>query len=338
MLEPFAPTLITVVNDGASASLRLNAIGALSGTHFEAISNSLAQLLQHTNSGVRSKAVALLELFPGDFAEQALHICAGDNSPKVRAAVADVIGNGKLENLLPVLAKLFDDPVGHEKPVGHLSLDEQKAGGHIVGTDGGTTIVDDPNYPGVNIGDVHASAGFALLKFDVELAGEILKTHVSDKGFCLSFIRKLAPNGEALYFPILAQELKVHTANSEQEAVKNGFHWGLSYWLSGNYGWAWDTLFAYVSAETRETLADPKMASILDALQIADDPGEARTRSLYEFFLANELIERAKELRRGIIRRTEDKAIDKKSFGFPEKLKLFDEMDEKHSLKPGLGL
>ena len=38
-------------------------------------------------------------------------------------------------------------------------------------------------------------------------------------------------------------------------------------------------------------------------------------------------MERAKELRRGIIRRTEDKAIDKKSFGFPEKLKLFDEMD-----------
>jgi len=71
---------------------------------------------------------------------------------------------------------------------------------------------------------------------------------------------------------------------------------------------------------------------------IADDPGDARTLSLYGFFLDNRMIGRAKELRRGIIRRTEDKAINKESFGFPEKINLFDEMDEKHSLKPGLGL
>ncbi len=80
------------------------------------------------------------------------------------------------------------------------------------------------------------------------------------------------------------------------------------------------------------------MASLLDALQIADDPSDERTRSLYRVLLDKGLIERAKELRRGIIRRTQDRAIDKKSFNFPEKLKAFDEIDEKHSLKPGLGL
>ena len=177
-----------------------------------------------------------------------------------------------------------------------------------------------------------------MLKFDVEQVGEILKANLSDLGFGLSFIRKLAQNGAEPYLPLLAKELKAHTAGSEQEAAKNGFHWSLSYWLGGNYGWAWDTLFGYVSAQTREALADPKMAPMLDALQIADDPGDARTRSLYGFFLDKGMIERAIELRRGIIRRTEDKAIDKKSFNFPSLLKAFDEMDEKHSLKPGLGL
>ena len=77
---------------------------------------------------------------------------------------------------------------------------------------------------------------------------------------------------------------------------------------------------------------------MLDALQIADDPGDARTRSLYAFFLDKDLTERAKELRRGIIRRTEDKNINRESFGFPEKLKAFDEIDKAHSLKPSLGL
>jgi hypothetical protein len=70
-------------------------------------------------------------------------------------------------------------------------------------------------------------------------------------------------------------------------------------------------------------------------LQIADDPGDAKTRSLYEFFLDKGLLERAILVRRGITRRTEDKAIDKNSFGFPALLKMFDDIDEKHSLKPG---
>ena len=77
---------------------------------------------------------------------------------------------------------------------------------------------------------------------------------------------------------------------------------------------------------------------MLDALQIADDPGDIRTRSLYEFFLDKGMTERAIQLRRGIIRRTEDKKIDRKSFNFPAKLKVFDAIDEKHSKKPGLGL
>jgi hypothetical protein len=263
----------------------------------------------------------LLPDFPGEFSEHWLREMASDTSATVRAVTADAIGNGTMTNLLPTLVRLFSDPVGRDHPLPPLTVDDLEAGGRASIS-----------------GDVHTSAGFALLKFDVNQVGEILKTNLSTRGFRLSFIRKIAPDGNKSYLPLLAQELKTHTAGSEQEAAKNGFHWGLSYWLTGHYGWAWDTLFSYVSAQTRGSLRDPQIVAMLDALQIADDPGEARTRLLYEFFLDKGLMERAKELRRGIIRRTEDKAIDKKSFGFPEKLKLFDEIDRKHGLKPGLGL
>jgi hypothetical protein len=338
VLEPFAGTLTKVANGGASSNLRLNAIRALSGTHFEAISNSLVQLLQNPSANTRSRAVALLALFPGDFSERALRKCAEDDSPKVRAGVADVIGNQGLKSLLPTLVRLFADPVGRDRPIAPLTLDELKSGSHIVSVDGGVTMIDDPNYPGANVGDVHTSSGFALMKFDMEHVGEILKTNISDPGFRLGFSRKLAQSGVEPDFLLLANDLKAHTADSEQEAEKNGFHWGLSYWLRGNYGWAWDTLFGHASKQTREALADPKMAAILDALQIADDPGDGRTRSLYGFFLDKGMIDHAIELRRRIIRRTEDKAIAKETFNFPALLKGFDEIDEKHSLKPGLGL
>ena len=321
-LEPFAGSLIKIANESSSSKSRLSAIGALSGIHCEAVSNSLAQLLENPDENIRVGAVTLLPHFPDEFAEQALREMAADKSPKVRAAVAEGIGNGKIVALLPTLERLWNDPIGREKPL-LIDLDALKAGGRS-----GSSL---------DSGDVHTCTGYALLNFDLDHVGEFLKANLSDESFRLSFIRKLAPNGAGPYFPLLAKELKTHTAGSEQEAAKNGFHWSLSYWLLGNFGWAWDTLFGYVSAQTREALADPQMVPMLDALQIADDPDDARTRSLYGFFLDKGLIERAIELRRGITRRTEDKAIDKASFNFPSLLKAFDEIDEKHSLKPGLG-
>jgi hypothetical protein len=320
-VSPYAPALVRVANESTSPSRRMAAVAAFSCTRFPIVSNALPRWLRDPADEVRAQAVLLLPDYPGNCSEHWLREMASDASPTVRAVTADAIGNGTMTNLLPTLVQLFSDPAGRDHPLPPLTVDDLEAGGRA----------------GM-CGDVHTSAGFALLKFDVNDVGEILKTNLSTRGFRLSFIRKLAPDGDKSYLPLLAQELTTHTANSEQEAAKNGFHWGLSYWLSGNYGWAWDTLFEYVSAQTREGLNDPHIVAVLDSLQIADDPGEARTRSLYGFLLDKGLIERAKELRRGIIRRTEDKAINKESFGFPEKLKLFDEMDEKYGLKPGLGL
>jgi hypothetical protein len=264
----------------------------------------------------------LLASFPGDFSEQALRKHAMDESPKVRATVADVIGDGKIVNLLAILETFFSTSAvqTNSGPWPHKQLSS------------------DGYFAEVNADDIHSCAGFALLKFGVDKTGAFLKANLSDEGFGLIFIRKLAQNGVEPDLQMLANDLKTHTANSEQEAAKIGFHWSLSYWLSGNYGWAWDTLFAYVSAQSREALVNPQFAPMLDALAIADDPGDARTRSLYAFFLDKGLTGRAIELRRGIIRRTEDKNINKESFGFPDKLKAFDEMDKQHFLKPGLDL
>jgi hypothetical protein len=319
---PFADNLAAVANSSPSSLCRVAAIAAFSCTQFSIVSNSLPRWLTDPAPEVRAQAVLLLPDFPGEFCERLLQERAADTSPVVRAAVADAIGNGKIETLLPALGTLFStSPVRtNSDPWPHKGLQG------------------DDYFAEVGADDIHTSAGYALLKFDVDQVGEILKTNISDKGFGLSFIRKLAPNGAEPYFPLLAKELKTHTADSEQEAAKNGFHWPLSYWLSGNYGWEWGTLFGYVSTQPREALANPKFTPMLDALQIADDPGDARTRSLYAFFLDKGLTERAIELRRGIIRRTEDKAIDKKSFNFPALLKAFDEMDKQHSLEPGLGL
>jgi hypothetical protein len=321
-VAPYANALIAVANSASSSLRRVAAIAALSCTRFPSISNSLPHWLADSDADVRAQAVLLLPDFPGEYCDRALRERAADSSPTVRAAVADAIGNGKIEALLPTLGILFSNSPTQTNsgPMPHKGLQG------------------DGYFAEIGSDDIHTSAGYALLKFDLNQVGAILKANLSDEGFGLRFIRKLAQNGVEPYIPLLAKELKTHTADSEKVAAANGFHWSLSYWLTGNDGWAWDTLFGYVSVQTREALADSQIAPMLDALQIADDPGDARTRSLYGFFLDKGMINRAKELRRGIIRRTEDKAIDKKSFGFPEKLKAFDEMDEKHSLKPGLGL
>jgi hypothetical protein len=322
MVAPHADTLASLANSSPSRLARVAAIAALSCTRFAVASNSLPRWLSDPDPAVRAQAVLLLPDFPGEFSERCLRERAADASAAVRAAAADAIGNGRMETLLPVLASLFSAAPAQKDsgPWPHKGLQG------------------DGYFAEVGADDIHSSAGYALLKFDAEQVREILKTNLWDESFGLKFIRKLAPNGAEPYFPILARSLVTHTSGSEKEAAKNGFHWPLSYWLGGDYGWAWDTLLSYLQAKSRDSLAEPRMASLLDALQIADDPGDDRTRSLYKFLLDKGMIERAKELRRGIVRRTQDPAIDKKSFNFPEELKAFDKIDENHSLKPGLGL
>lgn len=108
-LKPFAGVLMKIANDGSSPLRRLTAIDALSGIDCDSISNSLAQLLKSTNENIEIDAIGLLPRFQKKFAESELRKHSTGNSPKIRAAVADAIGNGKMTALLPVLEKLWND-------------------------------------------------------------------------------------------------------------------------------------------------------------------------------------------------------------------------------------
>jgi hypothetical protein len=296
-LEPFAAALIKVATDGPSASLRLNAISALSGTHFESVSNSLVQLLHDSGGNVRSRAVALLASCPADFSERALHTCAADDSPKVRAGVADVIGGRTMENLLPTLVKLFADPVGRQQPVAPLTLEELEGGGKIVGTEGGVTMVDEPNYPGANVGDVHTSAGYALLKFDIGLVGEILKTNLNDAGFRLQFLLKLAESDPKPWIGDMVEIMEARRARNLKKAEANHAPPGAYMYLSGAHWQCWKTIYAYLENLPATEFGNGKQDRYLQVLEQAGNTGSQEPVMLYELYKAKGLNRRASQFR-----------------------------------------
>jgi HEAT repeat associated with sister chromatid cohesion len=104
---PYADALAAVANSSPSSLRRVAAIAALSCAQFLIVSNSLPRWLTDPAPEVRAQAVLLLPDFPGEFCERLLQERAADTSPVVRAAVADAIGNGKIEALLPTLGTLF---------------------------------------------------------------------------------------------------------------------------------------------------------------------------------------------------------------------------------------
>ena len=297
VLEPFAATLIGVAAAGPSPALRLNAIGALSGAHFESVSNSLVQLLHDPSAGVRSKAVALLARFPGDFAVRALRQCAEDDSPRVRAGVADVIGNGRLQDLLPTLVKLFADPVGRQQPVAPLTLEELEGGAKIVGTEGGVTMVDDPNYPGANVGDVHTSAGYALLRFDLSQVGDILRTNLNDTGFCLQFLLKLAADNPGPWIDDMVQIMDARRARNVKKAEANHAPPGTFMSLSGAHWQCWRTIYGWLQNLPATEFADAKMDRYLQVLEEAGNTGSQEPVMLYELYRMKGLNRRALQFR-----------------------------------------
>jgi hypothetical protein len=297
MLKPFATTLIKVAAEGPSAGLRLDAISALSGAQFESVSNSLVQLLYHASGNVRSRAVALLALCPADFSERELRRCAEDDSPKARAGVADVIGGGTMQNLLPTLTKLFADPVGRHQPVAPLTIEELEGGGRIVGVECGVTMVDDPNYPGANVGDVHTSAGYALLKFDVEQVAEILKTNLNDAGFRLQFLLKLAETDPKPWINDMVEIMEARRARNVRKAEANHARPGTFMYLSGAYWRCWRTLYAYLEKLPTTEFADGKKDRYLQVLEQAGNTGSQEPVMLYELYKAKGLKRRAAQYR-----------------------------------------
>jgi hypothetical protein len=286
-IAPYADTLVQIADSGPTVPRRTAAITAFTGTTFPVVSNSLPQWLQDTSDEVRLQAVSLLASFPGDFSERALRERATDPSPKVRAGVADAIGNGRIESLLPTLQQLLSDPVGLTNPVPPLTTEDLRAGGSVGGG---------------NNHDVHTAAGYALLKFDVSQVGDLLKANLNDEGFRPNYLCKLAERETGPWLTNLIEVLEARRIRVEQEVATSGVEPKASYLrarmaLSGTYFNCWNTLYKYSCELPAADFANGKLDRCLDALENAGDTGSSEPTRLYELYRMKGLNQRAAKFR-----------------------------------------
>ena len=235
-IAPFAGTLVQIASNGPSIPRRVAAMAAFSGTKFSVVSNALPRWLGDPSEEVRLQGVLLLPDFPGKFSEQALRERAADPSPKVRAGVADAIGNGKIESLLPTLEKLLSDAIGLTNPIPPLTTEQLQAGGRVWGN---------------NNNDVHTSAGYALLKFDAREVSEILKANLNDEGFRPGYLCKLAENEAGPWLTNLVEVLEARRIRVEKEVEASGVEPRANYLqarmaLAGTYFNCWNIICKYL--------------------------------------------------------------------------------------------
>lgn len=260
VLQPYASALINVANKGQSAARRLAAINALSGIEDEAVSNSVAQLLCDTNENVRANAVHLLTRFPAAFAEPALLEGAKDKSPKVRAAVADTIGDVKLASLLPTLKMLLADPDVHSSAVNALL----KFDTHDV-----------EEILKANLND----AGFR--------PEYLCKLAESDTGpWLTNLVEVLTVRREKKWAEAQASGIKETT----------NYFTGLMA-LSGTYFQCWNIIHGYLVKLPDDAFKNGKLDWCLDVLEDAGNTGSREPVMLYELYRTKGLDERAAKFR-----------------------------------------
>ena len=287
-LVPHVEALIENTHGGRSIPRRLAAIAALSDSKLEAVHEALRLWLVDPAEEVRAQAVLLCPDFPGDDCEQALSEAAGDPSPKVRAAVADAIGNGTIKSLVPVLTKLFSEPVGVTNPVPPLTLENLQSGGRLMN---------------LNVGDVHTSAGYSLLKFDVELTGDILKAHLDDVGFRANFLCKLSEKDAGPWLNDLTEVLRTRRTRVKEKVEASGVKPQAHYYqalmtLSGTYYRCWNTLYAHLKGLPFAAFANGRLDDCLSELEHAGATGSREPLMLYELYRMKGLNRRAAEYRK----------------------------------------
>jgi len=281
-LERFAAPLIEAANHGPTPARRLKAIAALSGTQFEAVTNSLAEMAGGPDAAVRAEAVGLLTAYPGAFADSVLRARALDESPQVRAAVAGAIGNGRLAGLLPVLTNLLADPLGRTNPAAPAA----------VGAGWGNE-------------EVHASAGNALLQFDVDQVSNVLRANLADGDFRQRYLCKLAEKGVGPWLSDLVETLEVRRAQKWKEALASGipaaqvtnYFQGIMA-LSGTDYQCWNLICNYLDGLAPADFAGGRLDRCLDALENAGNTGSQEPTKLYDLYRRNGLDKRAAAFRR----------------------------------------
>jgi len=254
----------------------------------------VAELLNDHDQNIRVSAVRLLPRFPPEFAAQALRARARDESADLRSVVADVIGEVKLAELVPILTALFEEPVGNDPPMEPITFEYLRAG-----------------QRGGNIGDVHTSAGFALLRFDNQQVAGVLKNHLDDPGFHINFISKLAEQDAGPWLPELASILEARLTHVEEHLKlppldPRRFEDPMGdRLLIGTYSTCWQDIRQYLLGLPEARLSGGEMNRYLDLLETTVRPSPGCTgcavpeaRSLYELYWAKHLPERAAELRR----------------------------------------
>jgi hypothetical protein len=280
--------LVDVANKSSSVARRIAAIAAFSCTGFSIASNALPHWLVDASEQVRAQAVLLLPDFPGEWSEQLLRKQDMDSSPKIRSMVATAIGNGQLEHLIPVLAKQFSEPLGPTNPIPPLTLEDLQSGGQLLDE---------------NVGDVHTSAGYALLKFDVNQVGDILRTNLNDVGFRMQFLCKFAENDPEPWLTNLVGELKTRRERIWKEVEASVNEPKTNYYrarmtLSGAYFTCWNIIYHHLANLPDSAFAGGKLDWALDELEDSGCADSNRPIEIYGLYKSKGLNARAARFRR----------------------------------------
>ncbi len=286
-LRPYSDLLISVASGASTVPRRVAAVAALSGIGSSSVSNALPRWLSDSSEDMRVEAVRLLLDFPGQFAEETLNKLASDKSASVRSVVADIIGTGQFVRDLPVLEKLFSDPIGLTALVPPLKMDQLQAGERWN-----------------NTGDVHTSAGMALIQFKTGQVEKILRKNLSDAGFHVSFIAKLAEDDAKPWLDQLQQILEVRFKHV-QDAIRDE---PLDYkrsrvddeLLTGAYGKCWEAIRHYLMTIPAKDFSSDEMNRYMDLLEkMIQKDGSWRNEpaALYELYRSKGLAERTKKIR-----------------------------------------
>jgi hypothetical protein len=153
-----------------------------------------------------------------------------------------------------------------------------------------------------NVGDVHTSAGYALLKFDVDQVGEILKANLNDAGFRPNFLCKLAENNAGPWLTNLVEMLEARKERIWKEAETNGVEPKADYiqarlTLSGTYYQSWHIIYNYLHELPSSEFTGGRLDRCLDILVNAGTANSDQPARIYEIYRMKGLNKRAANFR-----------------------------------------